>query len=787
MSSPNIEIHEFSTGIHVQERANGWVSLGFTGQYMNATINPIPPVVERSIANQEFALTEGSSTEKPAIIGRIVGSGDDTWSVMAVVTRGQDEMGRSAAFYRYFLCQGDHNLRFILAWWEQNQKPTFNPLDFQGSPFLFMGESGQPHLTKEDESLPFAQDQAIVLPVENQHDLYTLNALAITKFNKSKNGLPVAWAFNVEALEKPERFQVIQPASQKAYEILKRAIANAGQVVSAINVDEAALKSAIRSLINSSTVKPEVVQEIVKGLENKEVTAEYWEKLFNAQGAEQAIRQKIYSPQMVRLITLRAMVNPKTLPQFLAWLNIQGGKKPDQHQTISLELQKAIRGLLPKEQLAKGIKYLLLDLLNQKISVDSLCWLLTTNGSAWVYAQRQFIADIQADLQLIDDHFSSPKTTSKSSSYSNPNSVFPSSSSVGSENDLQLHHVQPPIKKDSWQNDFKCQKQIWATLINSWQGIRQGYYRGEEYQPFAELFKKFRQYDLAAYFYQVSDGIVDKDLYYEVANQQHRRSPVVFGLRLEPKKNLIDHVLDFITQEYIVPIQFVIPLSLFILVSGWFIGAKSWESSTSATDIEKSLCSKTFKDGKNCPVIVLKPETSYSFSEIKQLVPAVVKDVTNQKKTEEDNKYQQANEAHNNKISQGKPATLPTVAKKEEEDIKKAVIDKLGNILYPNNTGLKYADLDPGKEPTDLAIQKQWMTAIYNYKIKKNVTYQKIIADAGNGNKSNECNPQIFGICLWPLGQKNDTSDGVNEKDSDLYKKLKGDILKDVTTTAKSQ
>ena len=763
MSSPNIEIHEFSTGIHVQERANGWVSLGFTGQYMNATINPIPPVVERSIANQEFALTEGSSTEKPAIIGRIVGSGDDVWSVMAVVTRGQDEMGRSAAFYRYFLCQGDHNLRFILAWWEQNQKPTFNPLDFQDSPFLFMRESGQPHLTKEDESLPFAQDQAIVLPAENQHDLYTLNALAITKFNKSKNGLPVAWAFNVEALEKPERFQVIQPASQKAYEGLKRAIANAGQVVSAINVDEAALKSAIRSLINSSTVKPEVVQEIVKGLENKEVTAEYWEKLFNAQGAEQAIRQKIYSPQMVRLITLRAMVNPKTLPQFLAWLNIQGGKKPDQHQTISLELQKAIRGLLPKEQLAKGIKYLLLDLLNQKISVDSLCWLLTTNGSVWVYAQKQFIADIQADLQLIDDHFSSPKTAYKSSSYPNPNSVFTTSSSVGSENDLQLHHVQPPIKKDSWQNDFKCQKQIWATLINSWQGIRQGYYRGEEYQPFAELFKKFRQYDLAAYFYQVSDGIVDKDLYYEVANQQHRRSPVVFGLKIEPKKNLIDHVLDFITQEYIVPIQFVIPLSLFILVSGWFIGAKSWESSTSATDIEKSLCSKTFKDGKNCQVIVLDSKTSYSFSEIKQLIPAVVEDVVSEKT----NQDQTSNSVKNNSQQTSRTTGVNTT----EEDMRTKVVQKLEGLI--GSTGLQYEALDPGKEPTDLAIQKQWMTAIYNYKIKKNVTYQKI---ASNGNESDECNPQM-GICLWPLEQNNDTSNGVNEKDSELYKKLKNDIL----------
>ncbi|MBS9385792.1 MAG: hypothetical protein HEQ24_16865 [Dolichospermum sp. BR01] len=738
MSSPNIEIkiHEFSTGIHFQERANGWVSLGFTGQYMNATINPIPTVVERSIANQEFALTEGSSTEKPAIIGRVVGSGDDIWSVMAVVTRGQDEVGRSAAFYRYFLSQGGNNLRFILTWWESEQKPRFNPLDTHGSPHLFAGEPPQPQV---DETLPFNQLEPIVLPLENQHDLYTLNTLAIRKFNQSKNGLPVAWAFNVEALEKPERFQVIQPASQRAYDGLKRAIANAAQVVSAINVDEAALKSAIRSLMNSSTIKPEAVQEIVKGLENKEIESDYWESLFNAQGADKAIKQKIYSPQMVRLITLRAMVIPETLPQFLAWLNIQGGRKPDEHQTISLEFQKAIRALFPKAQIAEGIRYLLLNLLNQKISVDSLCWLLTTNGSAWVYAQKQFITDIQDDLQLIHDHFSSPKTAYKSSPYADPNSVLTSSSPVKSENDSQLHHVQPPIKKDSWQNDFKCQKQIWATLINSWQGIKQGRSKREEYQTFAELFDKFRQYDLAAYFYQVSDGIVDKDLYYEVANQQHRRSPVVFGLRLEPKKNLIDHVLDFITLEVDMKIQFVVPLSLLILVSGWFIGTKTWQSYTSATDIEKSLCSKTFpsgknKDIKNCPVIVLKPETSYSFSEIQQLIPAVVDDIVIEKTN--------SGQTSNNVKINSQQISGTTGENKTEESIRKEVIKKLENLT--GSTGLKYGDLKSGKKATDLAIQKQWVTAIYNYQIKSNVTYQKI-AD--------------------------------NAKDSDLYNKLKNDIL----------
>ena len=96
MNSQYLEIHEFSTGIHVQRRDNGWVSVGFTGKYMNSTIDPIPTVVERSIANEEFALTEGSSAEKPAIVGRVLKDGDDIWSVIAVVSRGKDEVGRSA-------------------------------------------------------------------------------------------------------------------------------------------------------------------------------------------------------------------------------------------------------------------------------------------------------------------------------------------------------------------------------------------------------------------------------------------------------------------------------------------------------------------------------------------------------------------------------------------------------------------------------------------------------------------------------------------------------------------
>ena len=48
-----IPVYEFSTGIKVERTPNcPWLSLGFTaGAYINATLNPIPPVIELSIAN----------------------------------------------------------------------------------------------------------------------------------------------------------------------------------------------------------------------------------------------------------------------------------------------------------------------------------------------------------------------------------------------------------------------------------------------------------------------------------------------------------------------------------------------------------------------------------------------------------------------------------------------------------------------------------------------------------------------------------------------------------------
>ncbi|BDA65947.1 hypothetical protein CAL7716_001130 [Calothrix sp. PCC 7716] len=546
MNNPAIEIHEFSTGIRPERTADGgWISRGFTGQYMNVTLPSIPPAVERSIANREFAVTEGASSNYPAIIGRVVGSGEDTWSVVTVVTRGKDEIGRSLSVYRYFLHNEANSLRLIIAWWEKNGKPKFNPFDIRaiGQANLFEVTSVQsPDFQREALALPMNMSEPMLLQPQQQYDLQTINTLAIKKTNTYNNGQPVSWAYNVEALEQPRKFIVIQAASQRAYEILNRAIKNVPQVLAPIVADEEGLKSAIRGLINSSQVKRELVQTIAEALQNQQISKEYWHSLFDGQGAKTAINQKIYSPQTVKLITLRAMVIPETLPEFLVWLNVKGTKdKPDENQTASLEFQQAIRSEFPKDRLADGIKLILPKLLNQSISPDSVYWLLIGVGSAWVYCQKQFTNDISDDLQLISNYVLDSKG-------------------------------QSPFPTDN----LKCDKQTWGKLIIHCKSIASGHSQVDYYKPLAELFEKLKEYPLSAYFYQVSEGIVPKDVFYEVASQYNLRSNSIdfLGLTLKRKSTWLENLINFILQDVTVPIQIVVPLSLTLFIIGLFVGSR---------------------------------------------------------------------------------------------------------------------------------------------------------------------------------------------------------------------
>jgi len=262
MTSQGAEIHEFSTGIRAKIASDkSWVSLGFTGQYMNATM-PVPHSVERSIANKEFAVAEGAASDRPAMIGRVVlGNGEPDWSVVAVASKGWDEKGRSASFYRYFLCEGRDSIWTILAW--------IKPRGLGGVVFNPNKQVSSPHtppmkINKSDppaELLSSSGSPPILIPPHQQYDWRDIHALAEAKANEQT----VSWAFNVEALEQPWRFLVIQALSKSAYDLLSRTVAHQPKIKTPVIADEKALKSAMKSLMGSSTIKKEAVETIKDG------------------------------------------------------------------------------------------------------------------------------------------------------------------------------------------------------------------------------------------------------------------------------------------------------------------------------------------------------------------------------------------------------------------------------------------------------------------------------------------------------------------------------------------
>lgn len=214
-SGKPIEIHEFSTGIDPgRTEDGGWISYGFTGEFMNSTFGEsgIPSAVQEAISRRDF---ECERPEQGGLItiGRVV---DDEWAVVAYVSRGQDEKGRSGGFYRYFLTNDTENgIESILAFNQQpDRDPRFNPFpqDFSASPHLFHQTNLDDGTEKIEELQEDGQqERTTVLSPNGEQSATAVHRMATTAARKDNQ--PVAWVHNASGIEKPERFQLILPAN----------------------------------------------------------------------------------------------------------------------------------------------------------------------------------------------------------------------------------------------------------------------------------------------------------------------------------------------------------------------------------------------------------------------------------------------------------------------------------------------------------------------------------------------------------------------------------------------
>ena len=504
MTNPTeCRIYEFSTGIVPDFDSDGrWFSRRFTGNYMNLSLpgGTIPQAVETAIANELFQVVEGEE-DQPAIVGRVV-PGPTDYSVVALATRGRDEINRPIAVYRYFLCEGKYNLWKILAWFRHYQQqygklPTFNPADTrqEGDYFSPPTDSRHPNMTLDaaDERL-IAKDIPILIQGQ-QLGFHQVHILAINKAGRVNQ--PVSWAYNVEGLEKPNRFVIIHAASNDAYKQIKAQI---GPVV----IDEKALESAIKNITINGRMKEESVKVIAQGINSQQITQQSWWQLFNNQGADLA--HKVSSPPMARLLTLRAMVIPESLPDFLHWIEV---KKNQIHQETVLTFQSEFYHYVPREQqqaldnkLAAGITFVLERMLEGELQLEeTVVDLLRGKKSAWRNCSQTLAQNITDDFYYLAN-------------------LIPQ---------LRLQ-IKNQIDSGLPVNQLKCNPVIWKRLLDGYNFKFTNRKKIEEqiekydlayYLPLAQFLEKLRRSELAACFYQISQGEVPERIFIGVFRSEN--------------------------------------------------------------------------------------------------------------------------------------------------------------------------------------------------------------------------------------------------------------------------
>ena len=507
-----IEIHEFSTGIEVKGTQSAWESGGFTGEYMNRTLEKIPQAVLDSIANREFALAEGVVRAEPAIVGRVVRGYGESWSVVAVVTRGRDDRGRGVSLYRYFLCKDDGHIETILRWMDKPLLWVFNPFDYRE-----VGQTHQANLNSKEVPLNKFQemlDQSppIVFPATENCVPLILNE--ITRQLRIPNS-DRSWAYKVAMLERPEYFQVIYPVDPEAEKVIRETL-DRRQSSSALISGESGIKTAIKAVM-SGRVKQENIQTLENALVNPQLNEKYWKSLLDKEGASQAFKDNFYGDRYVRLLTLQAMLVPKFLPNFLAWL--ANSKESETHYNTSLKLQEWISRETQKftedfpelsKHLKNGICRVIDRLVDEpqksKISKESEL-LLTSESGLWRQVYPSLSEELEEVIRLMGDYIK---------------------------------------QRQNW-HSLKSKHPQWSSLLDK---INKFWYPPEQkdpkYRSLGELFEKVGTKKLAAIFYQIGEGSVPKSVFLEVSgNQLPKKNTVpVLGMEINQRKEIGDYVED---------------------------------------------------------------------------------------------------------------------------------------------------------------------------------------------------------------------------------------------------
>lgn len=690
-----IEIHEFSTGIVVETNPDGsWFSRGFTGGYINQTIDPIPDSIQEAISNRLFTIAEGASSDTSSIIGREVGGNDEIWSVVVVVNKARDE-SRSFSAYRYFCVEGKGNLNKILHFLAKNPL-KFNPFDIQ--------TLNNPHLVTDENE---AQ-----VPLDNFQDLLTDSIPVIVSSDRSCSPIIInriaeeiagesltAWAYNIQAVETPRSFYIIKPSDDKAEEIIRKNLSNQVSLNRPI-FEEQKIKTAITALCKRNKIKVEYIQTIEEALSNSNINNQFWQGIFDGQGLKQAKSQGIYNDEMTRLFTLQALILPDTLPEFLTW--IQKTQK-DEYLEKSNKFQEEILKLLTTQFSSKylgeiieiGVILILPYLLKNDHLLEQVIWLLKSEKSLWGYYYiNQISKEIDHDLNLMKD-FAKQKDV---------------------DDNFQLMEEESWIKiRDEltivWnKSKFKplTKYQVWVTLFDS---LRES--------KFALLFAHFA-YDKAPknIFSQVQSITFGRNFHHRVYGVKVYREVGSF-------EQFLLNLIKFVNREIDMKLWTAIILIIIFGLTGFTARVFLFQSKLEKTAnkfIEKQTASITNEKELKVEKAKLRYNIEKAFSEDKNnLISKVLDCYPNVEKCQVQN---QASEQINIGLKKFETTRINILA--IQNNLKKdnnTMQNRLAEILKEPNLNYSEAIYNNNK-----LYQEQWVKAIYKYQFDNNLTQDGIIS-----------------------------------------------------------
>ncbi|BAQ63321.1 tetratricopeptide repeat protein [Geminocystis sp. NIES-3709] len=259
---------------------------------------------------------------------------------------------------------------------------------------------------------------------------------------------------------------------------------------------EQKINTAIKGLTRRINLKIEHILMIENALGNPEVDNQIWEKYLNGNNTQMALEKNIYTSEMIKLLTLRAIILPKMLSSFLRWM-LKKQNKNKEHFQISLDFQYFFYNNLSsqtpllKQKIIQGIVYIFPNLIDQPDVLDGVIWLLKSNRNPVNKQNNNINWSLIYFIGLWE------------SFYKDDIQYFINNALIGQY--ISNDQIRKLIKEDhDWQTIQKDIKQLWNKNHISLM---------PQYLVFAKLFYHLNNYYLSAFFYQVSQGNVPSQIF----------------------------------------------------------------------------------------------------------------------------------------------------------------------------------------------------------------------------------------------------------------------------------